>query len=286
MGHGLLCQRNHAFTLGLGDVVPTTLSARLLVTFESGIGLAFVAAMIAYFPVLYGAFSRREVNIILLDARAGSPPSAVELLRRHAGPSGELALQTLLVEWEHWSAELLESHISYPQLCFFRSQHDNQSWLSAMVTMLDTCALLIATVEGDAARQAQLTFVIARHAVLDLAHIFSLRGNAAMPDRFPPERVDAVCHELAEVGFTLCSGHTTLDRVRELRAMYEPQAWQLGQLLMQPLPSFYPEPGKRSNWGVVARVRSEAEASLNSTSGTRNVSYGREEGPAEERHAF
>jgi len=260
------------FTLGLGDVVPLARSARLLVTLEAGTGLAFVAGMIGYLPVLYGAFSRREVSIILLDARAGSPPSAVELLRRHAGPSGESALQILLVEWERWSAELLESHISYPQLCFFRSQHDNQSWLSALVTILDTCAVLIATVEGEAARQAQLTFVMARHAVLDLSQIFSLSQNTSGPDRFPPERVDAVCHQLAEVGFTLCTGKATLDRLRELRAMYEPQAWQLGRMLMQPMPSFYPEAGKRSSWGTVARLRSEAETSLGQSSAPRGAS--------------
>lgn len=255
------------FTLGLGDVVPLSLTGRLLVTLEAGMGLAFVAGVIAYLPVLYGAFSRREVSIILLDARAGSPPSAIELLRRHAGPAGETALQTLLVEWERWSAELLESHISYPQLCFFRSQHDNQSWLSALVTMLDTCALLIATVDGEAVRQAQLTFVMARHAVLDLAHIFSLSANAAVPDRFPQERVDAACHQLAEVGFVLCSGATTLDRLKELRAMYEPQAWQLGRLLMQSMPSFYPEVGKTGSWGAVSRLRAQAEASLLPMSG-------------------
>ena len=254
------------FTLGLGDVVPLSMGARLLVTVEAGIGLAFVAGVIAYLPVLYGAFSRREVSIILLDARAGSPPSAVELLRRHAGPAGDSALQTLLVEWERWSAELLESHISYPQLCFFRSQHDNQSWLSALVTMLDTCSLLIATVEGEAARQAQLTFIMARHAVLDLAHVFSQNNPKPGPDRFSQANVDAVCHQLAEAGFTLCTGTFTLDRLRELRAMYEPEAWQLSRLLMQPLPLFYLEGNKRSSWGTLTLLRSQAEATLHSQS--------------------
>jgi hypothetical protein len=273
------------FTLGLGDVVPLSLSARLLVTLEAGIGLAFVAGVIAYLPVLYGAFSRREVSIILLDARAGSPPSAVELLRRHAGSTGESALQTLLVEWERWSAELLESHISYPQLCFFRSQHDNQSWLSALVTMLDACSLLIATVEGEAARQAQLTFIMARHAVLDLAHVLSQDKPEPGPDRFPQENLDAVCRQLAEAGFTLCAGPATLDRVRELRAMYEPEVWQVSRILMQPLPLFYPEANKRSAWGTITRLRSQAEASLHSIPGP-------EQAPAaiipvsEETHSF
>jgi hypothetical protein len=243
------------FTLGLGDVVPFTVLSRLFIALEAGTGLAFVAGVIGYLPVLYSAFSRREVSIILLDARAGSPPTALELLRRHAGPAGALALQTLLVEWERWSAELLESHISYPQLCFFRSQHDNQSWLSALVAILDTCALLIATVEGDAARQAQLTFIMARHAVLDLAHIFSPKGVGPGPDRLSPASVQNICQKLADAGFTLCAGNASLDRLRELRGMYEPEAFHLGRVLMQELPRFYPEAEKKSNWTTISGLR-------------------------------
>ncbi len=250
------------FTLGLGDVVPLSVGARLLVALEAGTGLAFVAGVIGYLPVLYGAFSRREVSIILLDARAGSPPTALELLRRHAGPFGEAALLELLVEWERWSAELLESHISYPQLCFFRSQHDNQSWLGALVAMLDTCSILIATIEGEGARQAQQTFVIARHAVLDLAHIFSLDGQSSTEDRLPPGSIENVCDQLANSGFKLCTGPASQERLRKLRSMYEPQALALGRVLMQPLPPFYPETDKRSNWTIVSALRSQTEASL------------------------
>jgi hypothetical protein len=272
------------FTLGLGDVVPLSVPARFLVALEGGMGLAFVAGVIGYLPVLYGAFSRREVSIILLDARAGSPPTALELLRRHAGATGELALQTLLVEWERWSAELLESHISYPQLCFFRSQHDNQSWLSALVAMLDTCAVLIATVEGDAARQAQLTFVMARHAVLDLAHIFGLKDAATVVDRLPQASVQNICQQLADAGFTLCVGDASLQRLRDLRAMYEPQAFQLGRLLMQDLPPFYPQAGKRSNWTQITGLRSQTEASLLSGEQRKNLAVS--QAATDESHSF
>ena len=272
------------FTLGLGDVVPLSVPARFLVSLEGGMGLAFVAGVIGYLPVLYGAFSRREVSIILLDARAGSPPTALELLRRHAGSAGELALQTLLVEWERWSAELLESHISYPQLCFFRSQHDNQSWLSALVAMLDTCAVLIATVEGEAVRQAQLTFVMARHAVLDLAHIFGLEDVASGVDRLPQASLQNICEPLAQAGFTLCAGDTSLQRLRELRTMYEPQAYQLGRLLMQDLPPFYPQPGKRSNWTQITGLRSQTEASLLSTEQRKGLAVNK--AAIDESHSF
>ena len=272
------------FTLGLGDVVPLSVPGRILVALEGGMGLAFVAGVIGYLPVLYGAFSRREVSIILLDARAGSPPTALELLRRHAGSTGELALQTLLVEWERWSAELLESHISYPQLCFFRSQHDNQSWLSALVAMLDTCAVLIATVEGDAARQAQLTFVMARHAVLDLAHIFGLKDAPLGQDRLPPTSLENICEQLANAGFKLCVGDASVQRLRELRAMYEPEAFQLGRLLMQELPPFYPKPGKRSNWTQITGLRSQTEASLLSADQRKSLAVNK--AATDESHSF
>lgn len=272
------------FTLGLGDVVPLSLPGRFLVALEGGMGLAFVAGVIGYLPVLYSAFSRREVSIILLDARAGSPPTALELLRRHSGSTGELALQTLLVEWERWSAELLESHISYPQLCFFRSQHDNQSWLTALVAMLDTCAVLIATVEGDAARQAQLTFVMARHAVLDLAHIFGVQDGPPGQDRLPPTSLDKVCEQLAIAGFKLCAGDASIQRLRELRAMYEPEAFQLGRLLMQELPPFYPQRGKRSNWVQISELRSQAEASLLSPDQRKNLAVN--QATIDESHSF
>ena len=152
------------FTLGLGDVTPHSGWARELIILEAGTGLGFLAVVMGYFPVLYSAFSRREVSISLLDARAGSPPTAAELMRRHSYEGGDSALSLLLVEWERWSAELLESHISYPLLCYFRSQHNNQSWISALTAVLDTSALLIAGVQGHEARQAQLTFAMARHA--------------------------------------------------------------------------------------------------------------------------
>ena len=108
------------FTLGLGDVAPVAWRARAVTIVEAGMGFGFLALVIGYFPVTYQAFSARETSISLLDARAGSPPSAAELLRRHRGPEGLRALESVLHEWEHWAAELLETHLSYPMLATFR----------------------------------------------------------------------------------------------------------------------------------------------------------------------
>jgi len=140
------------FTLGLGDVIPSTPFTRALTVIEAGMGFGFLALVIGYLPVLYQSFSRREVNITLLDARAGSPPTAAELLRRHNTAQGLDALQRLLRDFERWAAELLESHISYPVLAYFRSQHVNQSWLGALTTLLDASALVMVGIEGGGAR--------------------------------------------------------------------------------------------------------------------------------------
>jgi hypothetical protein len=248
------------FTLGLGDVTPQGAGARALVILESGTGLGFLAVVMGYFPVLYSAFSRREVSISLLDARAGSPPTAAELLRRHSYQGAEQALSLLLVEWERWSAELLESHISYPQLCYFRSQHSNQSWISALTAILDTSALLIAGVRGHEARQAQLTFAMARHAMVDLAQIFSLSPANDAADRLPAERYEQLYNLLCQSGVSVCRDGHSIERLREMRALYEGYALTLSDYLCMPLPPWMADQPHKDNWLTVAKLRAQTEA--------------------------
>jgi hypothetical protein len=248
------------FTLGLGDVTPQNPWARALVILEAGTGLGFLAVVMGYFPVLYAAFSRREVSISLLDARAGSPPTAAELLRRHSYPGAEMALSTLLTEWERWSAELLESHISYPQLCYFRSQHSNQSWLAALTAILDMSALMIAGIQGYEARQAQLTFAIARHAMVDLSQILSLQPLNDAPDRLPAERYEKLYELLSESGVKVCRDGQSIERLREMRALYEGYAEALSHLLQMPLPPWLADRPFKDNWQTVAKVRARTDA--------------------------
>lgn len=255
------------FTLGLGDVTPQHHLARAVLVFESGTGLGFVALVIGYLPVLYQAFSRREVSVAMLDGRAGSPPTAAELLRRHGYEGGERDLTRLLEEWERWSAEILETHISYPILCYYRSQHDNQSWLSALVAVLDACALLITTVEGTTGRQAQLTFAMGRHALLDLGHVFHLEKVHEVPlereqanDRLPRETFNNLCAELGDVHLRLCGDPAAQQRLDAIRTLYEPHAQILANFLKMPLPLWVPEPRKNDPWKKVAELRMGAAA--------------------------
>jgi hypothetical protein len=247
------------FTLGIGDLTPHSSWARLIIVLESGIGLGFLAMVISYFPVLYGAFSKREVSISLLDARAGSPPTAAELMRRHAFKGGGEALNTLLVEWERWSAELLESHISYPLLCYYRSQHSNQSWLSALTAVLDLCALMIAGVQDHAARQAQLTFAIARHALVDISQIFSQPPVQDAEDRLSPERFDLLYQQLCQSGIRVCRDGDSMERLKKMRLLYEGYAVALSRFLRMPLPPWIVDQPHKDNWLSVAKVREQTE---------------------------
>jgi hypothetical protein len=251
-------------TLGLGDVTPHSRLARALMVLEAGTGLGFTALVIGYVPVIYQAFSRREVSVAMLDGRAGSPPTASQLLDRHGYKGGEQDLIALLGEWERWSAELLETHISYPILCYYRSQHDNQSWLAALLAVLDACALLITNMDGPQVRQAQLTFAIGRHALIDLGHVFGLERNAAahsgtMLERLPPEVFRQLCGTLGQTHLNLCGDPSARERLTAIRALYEPHAHALAEYLKLDLPLWIPEPKKGDPWKTVADLRMVAE---------------------------
>src|SRR5246500_2811586 len=196
------------FTLGYGDIVPTSGGARALSVVEAGMGFAFLGVVVGYLPVVYSSFSRREIQISMLDARAGSPPTAVELLARLAGRTevpgmSQSVLDEVLRDWERWSAELLEAQISYPVLTFFRSQHSNQSWLAALTTMLDVSSLLLTGIEGVNPGQAKLTFAMSRHAAVDLAQVVNARHDPNAPDRLPDAELAALRQALAAAGLRL-----------------------------------------------------------------------------------
>ena len=236
------------FTLGMGDVLPHSDVGRLLVVVESGLGFAFLALIIGYLPALNQTFARREVSISLLDARAGSPPTASEIFNRHIYERGKDDLRQLLHEWEHWSAELLEGHLSYPVLAYFRSQHDNQSWLAALTAILDTCALIIAGLGGTNKRQAELTFAIARHAIIELSLVFRTKPQNPPQDRLPLEELDKLRALFTSRGQKSQKGDAIDLKLHELRQMYEPHVYALATYFYVTLPPWIAEEGWIDNW--------------------------------------
>jgi hypothetical protein len=214
--------------------------------------------VIGYLPVLYQAFSRREANISLLDVRAGSPPAAVEMIRRHAEGRAIRGLEVFLREWDHWAAELLESHISYPVLALFRSQHTNESWVSALTVILGTCALLVVGVQGTDTHQARLTFAMARHAAVDLAQVLRAPPLPLAADRLPPGDLERLRRALESCGAPLRDGLAADAKLAGLRRMYEPYVNALAGYLLLELPPWLGREGALGHWQTTAWERTAA----------------------------
>jgi hypothetical protein len=239
------------FTLGLGDVAPMPGVGRVLVVAEVALGFIFLALVISYVPILYQAFSRRELRISLLDARAGSPPTAVELLRRNGAGMHAEELRTLLHEWEVWCADILESHLSYPILAFYRSQHEQQSWVEALTVVLDTCALILTCAEGLPVAPARFTFAAARHAVVDLAQVLNASPKAGV-NRLSSAEWTQVRDRLAAAGIPLQESTASEQKLAELRATYEPFVSALAERIQVAMPPWIPPGGTLDDWQTSA----------------------------------
>ena len=240
------------FTLGLGDVAPLSRTAKVLVVIETGMGLGFLALIIGYLPALNQSFSRREVTISMLDQRAGSPPSVSEMIRRNMARGGVDELEQYLSEWERWAAELLESHLSYPFLAYFRSHHDNQSWLGALTTILDTSALVTTLAEGACSPQARMTFAIARHAVVDLSIVFGISPADPPENRLPPADLARLTHFLGSSNFKIHEEEDARERLTELRRTYEPYVFSLASYFCLSVPPWVKSDDIPDNWQTSA----------------------------------
>jgi hypothetical protein len=239
-------------TLGFGDVTPLTGMGRVLAVTEAGMGFLFLALIIGYVPVIYQAFSRREINISLLDARAGSPSSATELLRRGYRDRKIDELTRFMREWERWCAELLESHLSYLVLTYYRSQHERQSWLAALTTILDTCALLIVGFEDVSAPTIRFTFAIARHAAVDLAQIYGTPPVDPKLSRLSHDDFVKMRDALSEVGLELRHGEDAEKHLYDIRRSYEPFVNSIADHLLMNLPPWIQTTKTVDDWQTSA----------------------------------
>jgi hypothetical protein len=175
------------------------------------------------------------------------------LLVRLAGSSenpaiDQIVLDEVLRDWERWAGELLESHISYPVLSFFRSQHSNQSWLGALMIMLDVTSLLITGIEGIHPGQARLTFAMARHAAVDLAQVVNARYDPKAGERMTDANFQALRETLSGVGLKLRSTDEAWQKLTKLRSMYEPYVHSTAIQLMVALPPWQHPAKTRDNW--------------------------------------
>jgi hypothetical protein len=237
------------FTLG---VEPKTTAGRFVAITEGGVGLAFLAIVVSYLPVVYQSFSRREARLTLLDAWAGSPPAALEVFRR-LGPDRVGELQDFLRAWEYWCSDVLESHISYPVVAYFRSQHQRQSWVAALTTVLDVTTMIQAGMDGVPAWQAHVTFAIARHTAVDLAQVLNAPVEP-VPDRLPPSGVESLRAALDARGFAPSRSAAADAAVQDLQRSYAPYVQALSRRLMMPLPDWRHRPSAKDNWEATPKL--------------------------------
>ena len=232
------------FTLGSGE--PQYPLAKFLLVAEAGLGFTFLGLVIGYLPVLYQSYSSRELRILVLDARAGSPPSAFEFLSRVGTDPNRL--EQRLANWEEWALDLLQCHLSYPMLAYYRSQHPNQSWLSALTTIVDVSAVVMVSATDELKRQAEFTFAAGPHALAHTASIFHRQPSASYENRLDAREFSRLCAAISEGHAPLRADGISEAALQTIRTTYEPHAIALGRYFMMAVPSFVPETASSANW--------------------------------------
>src|SRR6266516_3936041 len=229
-GDALYASGTSLFTLGFGGGVPTGWT-RAVAVIAGATGLGLFAVVIAYLPVLYQAFNRREVGVLLLDARAGSPPSGPELLHRMGSAGAASSLPELFAEWERWVADVLETHMSYPLLAVFRSPHDETSWITSLGSVLDAATLILTSVQDEPDERAKLLYGTWVHAVEDLFYYLRLTERESVIGR---DEFEDVLHDMKDDGFSVRPVDDAFARFTEKRAKYAPRLDAIAVLLAAP----------------------------------------------------
>lgn len=234
-GHGLL------FSSGLflsAEGASGSTAVHVIALFEAAIAIGVLFIVIGYLPAVYGSFSRREIAVSQLATRAGSPPAAGVILHRVAGRERWLELERDLRDWEAWAAELMETHLSYPILGWYRSQHVSQNWLAALTAMTDVAAFVTAVESDGEVEAAELTYAIGQHALADLAAQYRVKPGAV--DRLTDKQFEKLYGLVRSALSDPVACDDAKERLRVLRRAYEPKAQALSQLLALDLPPWLP----------------------------------------------
>jgi hypothetical protein len=227
-------------TLGLGDVTSVDSLGRMFMVLEAATGFIFLGLIITYMPLLDQAYALREVGGLLLQSRAGNPPSAVRLLRRYASPDRAEILRANLREGEHWMADILQSHLSHPVLCFYRAQHYGQSWLVSLTTLMDTCALLTVGGEGLVREQARLTYRMGLLVLADLTSALGLSTGNRVETRLSEDDLPALRAALSSAGIALRLGPAEAIELVRINRRYDMYLHVISRWLMITLPPWIP----------------------------------------------
>ena len=204
--------------LAYGDFVPEGFLARGTIIAESATGVVLAALAITLLFSLYESFRSREELVVSLDALAGAPPTAVQLLETTAKHHMRPPLDDTFDDWRKWSAMVLESHLAYPLLIYFRSSHDNEAWINSFGAVMDAAVLTLSTIDDGADGPAHLMFTVGNHLVEDMSWVFNIKSS----DDPIVERseYDAAVQRLSKVGYRIRDLDAGWKKFAEMRAKY------------------------------------------------------------------
>jgi hypothetical protein len=235
------------FTLGFA--FPSGLGGNVIVFVAAASGLAVLALLIAYLPLLYAAFNRRETLVATLEALAGAPPWGPELLARQVLIDNTEVLPGLYQRWTDWAADISESHINYRTLVYFRSLDPMASWLLSLLAVLDGAALHLALNPSSAPHQAR---PLLRVGYLTLRHLAAAMNLPAADDPAPTDPIDLTRADFDEAVRWLHEAGWQTERLaddawphfRGWRVNYEAAAYRLAYHLDLP-PALWSGPRRR-----------------------------------------
>ncbi|MEO6836557.1 MAG: ion channel [Candidatus Tumulicola sp.] len=220
-------------TIGFGDISGRSAGTRFFSIVAGATGLGLFAIITAYLFALFGAFQSRETFVVLLGARTGTPPSGVDLLAIAGYSQTVNDLDVLMMEGQRWAAQVMESHLAYPVLAYFRSSHDNQSWVGTLGTLLDGATLLMTTIDGVRNGQARIFYNLGRHVTHDLAKHLGVQSEAQSPGLERREFENA-CDRLTRAGYLLHDRDAAWERFSTMRTTYAPQINALARFFQIP----------------------------------------------------
>ena len=237
-----------ALTIGYGDIVASGAVSRVVVLFAAATGLGVVALVITFLFSLFGSYQRREILVVTLSARAKSPPSAVTLLETYTRLDLVDELPALFRQWEQWAAEVLDSHVAFPLLGYFRSSHDNVSWISAVGAVLDAAALVVTTIREVPRGQAEIMVRVGAHLVEDISNFQRLQGDGSAVDF---EAFSGVYDRLAQAGYQLEDRAEAWRSFERARGKYAGRLERLAAYWATPAPSWV---GVKAHGGSVLHM--------------------------------
>ena len=239
LGATLYFAATSVLTLGFGDIVAVGGVARAIVAVAAIGGLGVVALVVTFLFSLYGSYQRREMRVVMLQASAGAPPSAVAMLESYAQLGLIERLPDLFRDWQQWAAEVLDSHVAYPLLGYFRSSHDNLSWISALGTVLDASSLVLTTIEGLPRGDAKLFKRMGTHLVEDISNLGFHTGAPSGLDR---SDFEAACDRLELAGYTIAPRDEAWPRLEAARATYSARLEEMASYWATPATQWLGDP--------------------------------------------